>query len=141
MPMFDLMSQKAPVVSIAPVSVSDNTAQVGAVIDGFGFDSLTYVIAVGSLADADATFAVLLEESDQAGSGFAAVADADLIGTEALAGFQFDDDNECRMLGYKGSKRYTRLTVTPAGNSGAALLSAIALREAPWRAPTANPPA
>lgn len=141
MPMFDLMSQKAPQVSIAPVSVSDNTAQVGAVVDGLGYDSLTYVIAAGSLADADATFAVLLEESDQSSTGFTAVTDADLIGTEALAGFQFDDDNKCRMLGYKGSKRYTRLTVTPSGNTGAALLSAIALREAPWQAPTANPPA
>ena len=139
--MFDLMSQKAPKVSIAPVSVSDNTAQVGAVIDGYGYDSLTYVIAAGSLADADATFAVLLEESDQSASGFAAVADADLIGTEALAAFQFDDDNKCRMLGYKGSKRYTRLTFTPSSNASAAMISAIALREAPWYAPTANPPA
>ena len=126
---------------ISPVSVADTTAQVGQVIDGRGFGSVTYLIATGSIADADATFTVLLEESDASGSGFAAVADADLLGSEALAGFQFDDDNECRKLGYIGSKRYTRLTITPVGNASAALLAAVAVLGSPAIAPTSNPPA
>ena len=107
-----------------------------------GFDGLTYLIATGSIADADATFTVLLEEGDASNlSDAAAVADADLIGTEALAGFQFDDDNECRKLGYKGSKRYTRLTITPVANASAAVLAAVAVLSSPKIAPTANPPA
>jgi len=127
---------------ISPVSVADNTAQVGQIIDRRGFDSVTFLIATGSVADADATFTVLLEESDDSGmSGGNAVADADLIGTEALAGFQFDDDNECRKLGYVGNKRYLRLTITPANNASAALMSAVAVLGAPALAPTANPPA
>jgi hypothetical protein len=127
---------------ISPVSVADNTAQVGQIIDRKGFDSLTYLIATGSLADADATFTVLLEESDASDmTGAVAVADADLIGTEALAGFVFSDDDKCRKLGYKGAKRYTRLTITPANNASAALLSAVAILGAPQMSPTANPPA
>jgi len=127
---------------ISPVSVADNTAQVGQIIDRRGFDSVTFLIATGSVADADTTFTVLLEESDDSGmSGGNAVADADLIGTEALAGFQFDDDNECRKLGYVGSKRYLRLTITPANNTSAALLAAVAVLGHPSLAPTANPPA
>jgi len=127
---------------ISPVSVADNTAQVGQIIDRRGFDSVTFMIATGSVADADATFTVLLEESDDSGmSGGNAVADADLIGTEALAGFQFDDDNECRKLGYVGGKRYLRLTITPANNASAALLAAVAVLGHPALAPTANPPA
>lgn len=127
---------------ISPVSVADNTAQVGQIIDRQGYHSLEYVIATGSIADADATFAVLLEESDDSGmSGATAVADADLIGTEALAAFQFDDDNETRKLGYTGHKRYTRLTITPSANASAALLSAVAVLGHPASAPTANPPA
>lgn len=127
---------------ISPVSVSDTTAQVGQIIDRKGFDGLTYLIATGSIADADATFTVLLEESNDSGmSGATAVADADLIGTEALAGFQFDDDNECRKLGYKGDKRYTRLTITPVANASAAVLAAVAVLSSPQIAPTANPPA
>ncbi len=127
---------------ISPVSVADNTAQVGQIIDRRGFDSVTFLIATGSVADADTTFTVLLEESDDSGmSGGNAVADADLIGTEALAGFQFDDDNECRKLGYVGGKRYLRLTITPANNASAALLAAVAVLGHPALAPTANPPA
>ena len=127
---------------ISPVSVSDNTAQVGQIIDRKGFESVTYVILTGSIADADTTFTVLLEESNDSGmSGATAVADEDLLGTEALAGFQFDDDNECRKLGYIGSKRYTRLTITPANNASAALLAATALLGHAMSKPTANPPA
>jgi len=51
------------------------------------------------------------------------------------------DDNECRKLGYKGSKRYTRLTITPVANASAALLAAVAVLGHPAVAPTANPPA
>lgn len=127
---------------ISPVSVADTTAQVGQIIDRQGFDSLEYIIATGSLADADATFAVLLEESDAANmDGAAAVADADLLGTEALASFIFSDDDKVFKLGYKGHKRYTRLTITPSGNASAAVLSAVAVLGHPANAPTANPPA
>lgn len=140
--MKDLMNNIDVKRVISPVSVADTTAQVGQIIDRRGYDSLTYVIALGSIGDADATFTVLLEESDDSGmSGSNAVADADLLGTEALAGFQFDDDNECRKLGYVGAKRYTRLTITPVANASAALLSAVAVLGAPALAPTANPPA
>lgn len=127
---------------ISPVSVADTTAQVGQIIDKKGFESVTYLIATGSIADADATFTVLLEEGDAANlSDAAAVADADLLGTEALAAFQFDDDNECRKLGYIGSKRYTRLTITPVANASAALLSAVAVLGHAQIQPTVNPPA
>ena len=126
---------------ISPVSVADTTAQVGQIIDRQGYNSLLYLIATGSIADADATFTVLLEESDDSGmSGAVAVDDKYLVGTEVLAGFQFDDDNECRKLGYVGNKRYTRLTVTPVANASAALLSAVAVLGNPANAPTVNPP-
>lgn len=126
---------------ISPVSEAANTALVGQIIDRKGYESLTYLIATGSLADADATFTVLLEESDASDmTGAAAVADADLLGTEALASFQFDDDDEVRKLGYRGAKRYTRLTITPANNAFAALISAVAVLGNPNLSPTANPP-
>jgi len=139
--MKDLFNQIHPLRVLSPVSVADTTAQVGQIIDKKGYESVTYVIATGSIADADATFTVLLEESDDSGmSGAVAVADADLLGTELLAGFQFDDDNETRKLGYIGNKRYTRLTITPVANASAALLSAVAILGHPMIAGTANPP-
>lgn len=141
--MRDLFNNVTPKRCISPAAaVTDNTPFVGQIVDRSGYGSLTYLINLGALADADATFTVLLEEGDQANlSDAAAVADADLIGTEALAAFTFADDNGLRKLGYKGAKRYTRLTITPANNTGNAFVSAVALLGHPRNAPTANPPA
>lgn len=129
---------------ISPVSSADNTALVGQIIDHQNTHAAVYLIATGSIGDADATFTVLLEEGDAANlSDAAAVADVDLLGTEALASFAFSDDDKCFKLGYKGVKRYTRLTITPAANSGTpsgALLGAICV-VCPNLMPTANPPA
>ncbi len=47
--------------AISPVSVTDNTAQVSQIIDTKDFQTLEFGILTGSLADADATFAVLVE--------------------------------------------------------------------------------
>jgi hypothetical protein len=124
------------------ITVSDNTAVVSGIVDRQGYDSLTFLIAAGTLADADATFVTLIEEGDAANlSDAAAVADADLIGTEVLASFQFDDDGESRKIGYKGTKRYVRCTVTPANNTGSAPIAIIPVLGGPMLSPTANPPA
>ena len=137
----DLMNQIDVKRAISPASVADNTAQVSQIIDVRGYDSLTFLIATGSLADADATFTVLVEHSDAANmSGAEAVPDSMLLGTEALASFQFDDDDKCRKIGYVGDKRYVRMTITPAANASAALLSAVAVLGA-LRTPTSNPTA
>jgi hypothetical protein len=123
---------------LSPVSVADNTAQVGQIIDHQGFDAAAYIILTGSIADVDATFVVLLEEGDASNlSDAAAVADADMVsqvnGTapETAAGFQFDDDNEVRKLAYVGAKRYTRLTITPAANASAAVVAACCILKQP----------
>jgi hypothetical protein len=137
----DLFDHINPRPCIAPAVVADNTAQVGAIIDRQGFGSLTYVISTGVLADADATFTTLLEESPNANfSGSNVVASTDVNGSAALASFTFANDNQCFKLGYVGSQRYTRLTITPAVNSGNAPISAVAILGSPGLGPTVNPP-
>jgi len=136
--MQDLFHNVTVSAAIPPVSVADNTAQVSSVIDRRGYDSLTFAIATGSLADADATFTVLVEHGDAANlSDASAVADADLLGTEAAASFTFAADNAARKIGYVGAKRYVRLTITPAANASAAPMSALAILGHPNLAPTA----
>ncbi len=128
--------------AISPVSVADNTAQISQIIDRQGYGACEFVIATGSIADVDATFAVLVEHGNQANlSDAAAVPDEELIGTEAVAGFQFDDDNEVRKIGYRGNKRYLRLTITPSANASAALIGAVAVLGRPAQAPAAQPAA
>lgn len=139
--MRDLMSKIHPMVAIPPQSVSDNTPMVSNIIDRQGFDSLAFIIAIGTLADAAATFTVLVEHSDLSDFSVSeAVPDKFLIGTEIMAGFQFDDDNETRKIGYTGGKQYTRITVTPVGNAAAANVAAVAVLGHPAVAPTDNPP-
>lgn len=126
-----------PVIAPAANSNLGTTPLVGSIIDRSGYESLTYGIITGTLSDADATYTVLLEESDDSGmSGASAVADADLIGTEAAAGLTFAHDGETRKLGYVGNKRYTRLTITPAAaDSGNSPIAAIAILGSPHGRP------
>jgi hypothetical protein len=130
----DLLHSVDIAAVIAPVSGGANdTASTGTVIDRAGYAGVYFAIALGSIADADATFTVLVEDSDTNFSG-AAVADTDLIsgtiGTapETAASFQFDSDGGVREIDYVGNKRYVRLTITPANNTGAWLHSVVALK-------------
>jgi hypothetical protein len=128
---------------IAPVAArTDDTAIVSAIIDTKGYNACTLVIVTGTNTDADATFSVLVEDgNDAALADNAAVADENLVGTEALAGFTFADDVECRKIGYVGYKRYVRATVTPSGNgAGNIFLAGVAVLGEPASAPTPNPP-
>ncbi len=120
---------------------TDNTAIVSEVLDLRDFDGAMLAIQIGANTDANATFAVLIEECDTSGGSYTAVADADLNGTEALAGFQFDDDNECRKIGYVGNKRYIKATITPTGNDSGNIFVAASWVCRPLRMPAENPPA
>ncbi|MCG5239532.1 hypothetical protein MCW82_07090 [Azospirillum doebereinerae] len=116
-----------PVIAIVPGTVtSDNAAVVSAILDAAGFADVELIIMTGTLADADATFAVLLEHGDAANlSDAVAVDDDELIGTEAAAAFTYADDNKTRKLGYRGMKRFLRATITPSANASAANLAGL----------------
>lgn len=141
--MRDMLNSINPVRAISPAAaVTDTTAFVSQIIDVKGYDALTFVILTGSLADADATFTVLVEHGDNSAlSDAAAVDDKELVGTEALASFTFAHDDATRKIGYIGNKRYVRLTVTPAANTGNAFVAATAILGHPAQQPTTNPPA
>jgi len=106
------------------VTITDNTAQV-ATADRAGFEAVEFLIALGTLADADATLTVLVEDSDD-NSAWAAVADDFLLGVENM-GLDFADDLATGKIGYVGDKRYVRVTVTPANNTGSLPIAIVAL--------------
>ena len=142
--MRDLHNSIYPKRAISPAAAgTDNTALVSQILDMLGFEAAELLINIGANTDTDATFAVLIEHGDVANlSDAAAVPDAQLLGLETQAGFQFDDDNEQRKIGYIGNKRYIRATITPTGNnSGNIFVAAQWLLGFPREAPTANPPA
>jgi hypothetical protein len=86
--------------AISPVSgAADNTASVSQIIDKAGFDSLVFATLLGQ------------------GSG----------APEVDAAFIFSSDDQVRKIGYRGSKRYVRITITPAANTGAWLHGVVAV--------------
>lgn len=127
------MHNTTKVLNVLPPAINTNlgtTPLVCSIVDMRGFDSCEYVILLGTLSDADAVYAVLVEDGDASNlSDNAALADAKLIGTEAQAAFQFGDDLGVRKIGVKVSacKRYSRMTITPtttadSGNTPVAVL-------------------
>lgn len=135
--MRDGLSNKRIRPLIAPAAaVIDNTATVSSIIDCQGYDKVTLAFVTGTNADADATVTALLEEGDASNlSDAAAVADADMVsqldGTapETAGSYTFADDGEARAIGYIGSKRYIRLTLTPANNTGNHFVAGVAILE------------
>ncbi len=115
-----------------------DTAFVSQILDTAMYESAEFVILTGGVTDTNVTFTVLVEDGDQANlSDNAAVADAYLLGTETAAAFQFGDDDAVRKIGYVGSKRYVRVTITPSGNnSGDINIAGVWLQGHPRRKPT-----
>lgn len=100
-------------------AVTDNTVQTSETLTVGASTSVDLVLLTGTLSDADATFTLVFYEGDASDmSDEAAVADADLVGTEAAASFTFADDNKTFRITYRGSKKYVRAKITPANNSG-----------------------
>jgi hypothetical protein len=139
----DLLNHIHTVAAIPPVAArTNNTAIASSIIDTLGYDSLTFVIVLGTNTDTNATFAVTMEHGDNSALSDTAVpAATDLVGTTTLASFTYADDTETRKLGYIGNKRYVRMTITPTGNdSGDIFVAAVAVLGHAHIEPTANPP-
>lgn len=128
---------------ISPAAATtDNAAWVSQIVDTAGYDACEFIILTGSLADADATFTVLVEDGATANlTDASAVADQYLLGLESIASFNFVADDKVRKIGYVGMKRYVRVTITPANNTGSAFVAGVWLLGNPRVAPTADPPA
>jgi hypothetical protein len=114
-------------------AVTNDTAYVSTTCDTAGFGSAEFVGILGTNTDADATFTVLVEDSAD-DSTFAAVDDVHLLGVEAMS-LDFADDNKVFKIGYVGPKRYVRVTVTPANNTGNIFFAAVWIQGHPRKAP------
>lgn len=126
-----------------PVTVtqSDDTPIESTIVDTQGNANLTFVILLGLLTTVGAVYAVTVDHGDDIALGDAENVDDDgLIGGLVNAGFDGNDDDSVRKLGYKMSKRYVRLTVTPTGNAAPATVTIAPVLGNPSLAPTDNPP-
>lgn len=122
--------------ALALTAVSGNGATAGSIIDTQGFGNTEFAIISGTLTDG--TYTPSLTEGDDSALGDGAtVAAAEILGTIALATFALTDDNTVKKIGYKGNKRYVRLTITASVVTTGGLIGAIAIQGDPQSAPVA----
>lgn len=107
-------------------TLSGATPAAGDWIDMQGWEALTFTVSTGTVTDAGTTsgFSFEVQESDTTAAADAtAVADADLIGTEAALTVTDDDADNTLVgsIGYVGSKRYVRIVATGTTGTDAAV--------------------
>lgn len=125
----DLYSNFAAVQAVASGLKSD--AVDGVAIDLKGFYSALFVVNTGPVTG-DGDFSFKVQESDEAGSGFADADADDVIGTAPATMAA----TSAYKLGYRGSKRFIRLAVTKTGGTSIQL-GAVAILGHAHHAPVA----
>lgn len=110
----DLYSNLGLAHTIAPQFINSNTTITGSEVDLQGYEGALIALHAGTIAGSSSAniYTPEVQESDSSGTGFTAVADADLIGTEATAVHTGGTDNTLKKIGYKGTKRYIRVVLT-----------------------------
>lgn len=107
-------------------TLSGTTPAAGNIIDTADYGAVTFALITGPVTDAGAAAGItfVMQESDTtAAADFTAVADADLLGTEAGLAVAVDtmDGVAVGTLGYRGTKRYARMVATGTTGTDAAV--------------------
>lgn len=131
-------------VVVAPVAVgTTGTGKTGKIIDLQGYGGVEFLVAYGTVTATNAVFTVTCLEGAVTGT-MTSVADADLQGTELLAGLAAavrtsgTTKNVTKRLGYTGAKRYVQMNISSTVTA-ATPIAITALLHTPNLAPTANP--
>lgn len=118
--MKDMHSNISVLGFVTPAAVGTTGAAGGklsSVVDRKGFNSLEFVYSTGASASAADTIRPIIYESDSSTtSTFTSVADADLLGTEAVITLTAAAS---KRVGYRGNKRYTRARLYGLGTATA----------------------
>lgn len=133
-------------MAVVPVALGTTGAITGAIIDRQGYGGVEFLIEYGSITTTGTDVALVVKEGDVTGT-LTSVADADLLGTEALAALAAGarvagtGKEVTKRIGYKGSKRYVQLTLTHSGTTSVGVVAASAILFNPENAETgiANP--
>lgn len=126
--------------SIEPQTLGSSTTVNGSGVDLKGFHAATVLIDVGAYTDGSHAFEVQEANDDGTGSPdtWAAVADADLEGSEPTVDASGEGDEQYR-LGYTGGKRHLRVSVTSSSvTTGLADVVAYVIRGIPADAPVSR---
>lgn len=141
----DLHNNSKQVLAVAPATIGANATKTGRIIDRKGYAGVEFLVDYGAVVTTGTVVTVVMFEGDVTGT-MASVADADMVGTEALASLLAATPRASgttklvtKRVGYKGSKRYVRIDLVQTGVTSVGVVSAAALMFSPEAAPVSNP--
>ena len=143
--MNDLHNNTRTKTVIAPLAIGANATKTGKIIDRQGYGGIEFIAAYGAVTTTGTIVTLVCKEGDVTGT-LTSVADADLLGTEALASLlaatprtSGSTSNVTKRLGYKGQKRYVQVNAVQTGVTSVGCVGITALLHSPGLAPTDNP--
>ncbi len=140
----DLHNNCRAMLAVNPVALGATGGITGSIIDRQGYGGVEFVVTYGSVTTTGTAVTVNAKEGDVTGT-LTSVADADLVGTEALAGLAAGaraagtGKEVVKRLGYIGVKRYVQLNFGHTGTTSVGIVGAAAVLHSPGIAPVANP--
>lgn len=130
---------------ITAAAIGANATKSGIVIDRQGYGGVEFVASYGSVTTTGTVVTLVVKEGDVTGT-MTSVADADLLGTEALASLPAATPRTAgttkevtKRIGYKGIKRYVTVDAVQSGVTSVGCVAVAAVLFNPHNAPTANP--
>ena len=123
----DLSSEQLGVNGVDIQAITTDTTTVGNEIDMLGYEGITFFLFTGTLTDG--SYVLLIEDSDTSGSGYAAVSDTFLIGTEVATTLTASDS--VTSIGYVGKKRYVRASIVSSATTSGGTLGTLAVQGSP----------
>lgn len=130
---------------ISPVAIGANATKTGSIIDTAGYGGVEFICSYGAVTTTGTVCTMVMFEGDVTGT-MTSVADADMLGTEALASLlaatprtSGTTKNVSKRVGYRGNKRYTRIDVVGSGVTSVGCVDVTAILHSPNVAPTSNP--
>jgi len=142
--MNDLHNNSRALLAVNAVALGATGAITGSIIDRQGYGGVEFIIAYGSVTTTGTIVTALVKEGDVTGT-LTSVADADLLGTEALASLLAGarvagtGKEVTKRVGYKGDARYVQLSLLGTGTTSAGIVAASAVLHSPANAATSNP--
>jgi hypothetical protein len=142
--MNDLHNNVRTKTVVAPIAIGANATKTGVVVDRQGYSGVEFLASYGAVTTTGTVVTLVVKEGDVTGT-LTSVADADLRGTEALAGLAAGarvagtGKEVTKRVGYKGVKRYVSVDAVSTGTTSVGCVGIAAILHNPANAPTANP--
>lgn len=140
--MFDLHNSSKVVATVAPIAIGANATKTGVVVDRQGYSAVEFIVNYGAVTTTGTVVTVVALEGDVTGT-MTSVADADLLGTEALAGLAAATPRTAgstkevsKRVGYRGLKRYVSMNTVSTGVTSVGCVGVAVVLANPNNGPT-----